>query len=190
MARALSGLPTQDRRVSHQRCAIGASCSSLRSQRERQGVFCQRQHIQHSIDFGRSIVRMRKIVAAAGLGLAASQAAAEQIRKRCVLEGDDDLPVRSTDGRQDFDKIQRPIVVDVLDRIVQEKRLPSTPRSRKVHREQKGQTRRPPLAATEEELRIAAVADGKVQGSPHPASEIDIYVCPISVRSKTLIQFL
>ena len=80
---------------------------------------------------------MRKIVAATGLGLAASQAAAEQIRKCCVLDGDDDLPVRSPDGRQDFDKIQRPIVVDVLDRIVQEKRLPSAPRSRKVHREQK-----------------------------------------------------
>jgi len=80
---------------------------------------------------------MRKIVTATRLGLAASQAAAEQVRKRCVLDGDDNLPFGSTYGREDFDKIQRPIVVNMLNRIIEEKRLPSAPGSRQVHREKK-----------------------------------------------------
>src|SRR5712692_4546564 len=92
--------------------AIGASCRSSRSDRDGQRVFEQWQDIQNSIDFSRSIARMREIVAAPRLGLTASQAAAEQIRKRRVFHRDDDLPFGSTDGREDLDKIQRPIVIE------------------------------------------------------------------------------
>src|SRR4051794_24238065 len=94
--------------------AFGAGCDPLRSYG--QGVFEQWQHIQNSIDFSRTVARMPKIVAATKLGLAASQPAAEQIRQRCILDCDDDLPAGSTDGREDFDEIQRSIVVNMLNR--------------------------------------------------------------------------
>jgi hypothetical protein len=62
---------------------------------------------------------MIEIIAATGLGLDASKATAEHIRKRGILDRHNHLTTRSADGCKDFDEIQSAVIVDVLDRVVE-----------------------------------------------------------------------
>jgi hypothetical protein len=71
----------------------------------------------------------------------------------------------ATDGRKNLHKIQRAIVINVLNRIVEQESLQLTPRTRKMERQQESKSRRPTLTATKQELWVLAVADRKVQGS-------------------------
>jgi hypothetical protein len=50
----------------------------------------------------------------------AAEPPAQNIRERDILDSNDNLPARPANGRKNFDKIQRPIIVDMLDGIVQQ----------------------------------------------------------------------
>lgn len=64
-----------------------------------------------------------------------------------------------TYGGKDLDQVQRTEVVDVLNWIVEEQRVPERPRSNQVNRKQKRRFRRSALATAEAGLSIEPVTN-------------------------------
>jgi hypothetical protein len=61
-----------------------------------------------------------KFEAASDFPYRTTEAPTQNIRERNIFDSNDNLATRPANGRKDFDKIQRPVIVDMLDRIVQQ----------------------------------------------------------------------
>jgi len=73
------------------------------------------------------------------------------------------LSIGAPNGGENLHKIQSPVVINMLHRIVEEQGFQTTPWAGQVNRKKKCQTNRSPLPATKQELRIATFSDGKIQ---------------------------
>ena len=102
-------------------------------------------------NLGRPRLRCLKFKSPPDLADRTPQSSTEQIRQRCVFNGDN-LSTAATDGGEDFHESQGAIVINVLNGIIQQKCFPLAPSSGQMDRQQERETSGATLTAAEQEL--------------------------------------
>jgi len=119
--------------------------------------------VVHLRDLGGPCLRGAEIEPAAEILQRGAQPAAKYIRERGIFHRYNHLPATPPDGGKHFHEVERAIVVDVLNGIVEKQRLPAAPLTRQMYREQKSEARRSSLSAAEQELRVAATLHAEIK---------------------------
>lgn len=113
----------------------------------------------------------------------------QQFRKRGVLNRYYDLATSRNELGQHFCQVNRPKVVNMLNWIVQQQRLPTTPSEREVDRKEKSEASGSSLPAREEKLRIQPIANLKGEESPKVPTYGIFNILPYGMRSKATVKF-
>jgi hypothetical protein len=81
-------------------------------------------------DLGCSLLRGLKFKTASDCIDGAAESATKQIRQGGVFHGNNNLSASAPDRSKNFDQVQCTVIVDMLDGVIEQKRVPLAPSSR------------------------------------------------------------
>jgi hypothetical protein len=121
-----------------------------------------RVHIGSADDPGAAVLVGIEVEPTAGRIRCAAQASSQEIGQGRIFDCTDDLTAAPAERGEHLDQVQRSVIVDVLDRVVQNQRLPAAPWPSQVDRQQKCEPGSSSLTAAAQDNRGLSPTIGSV----------------------------